>query len=210
MFRRLFTFASVVSLLLLAATAVLWVRSYAAATIVPEVGTPGGGRWEVRSEAGAFHAEEAPRRRADTEARSARLRAIEAFAAAEGVEIGNGPRRQPEASAFLQLRRAVFDFLLTVLMHAYVSIRDAPLGPYVSLTMPYWSAACATSLLPASWLAGAAASRSRRRRRATVGRCTACGYDLRASPGRCPESGAMAPDGNYAAGRGRVRNGDRG
>jgi hypothetical protein len=51
--------------------------------------------------------------------------------------------------------------------------------------LPFWLLAGAAAALPAArW-------RRRRRlaRRAALGRCHACGYDLRASPGRCPECG---------------------
>jgi predicted amidophosphoribosyltransferase len=51
--------------------------------------------------------------------------------------------------------------------------------------VPHWVILPALAALPAIavrrlWTA---------RRRATLGRCASCGYDLRASPERCPECG---------------------
>jgi hypothetical protein len=54
------------------------------------------------------------------------------------------------------------------------------------LTIPYYALALAFAPLPC-WAALRRARRAARRRR---GCCTACGYDLRASPARCPECGA--------------------
>jgi hypothetical protein len=59
-----------------------------------------------------------------------------------------------------------------------------------NLSIPYWMVTTITLLLPmlatGIWL-----KRWARRRRRAHGLCTACGYDLRATPGRCPECGAV-------------------
>jgi hypothetical protein len=52
---------------------------------------------------------------------------------------------------------------------------------------PAWPAAVALALLPLLWLV----QTTRRRRRVRMGCCLTCGYDLRATPERCPECGAL-------------------
>ena len=68
-----------------------------------------------------------------------------------------------------------------------------PSGRFGHVVVPYWSLLAATALPPLLWLG----VRSRRtlllRRRKRLGLCVRCGYDLRASPGRCPECGTPAP-----------------
>ena len=56
------------------------------------------------------------------------------------------------------------------------------------LVVPDWSLALATALVPVGWLY----ARSWLRRGLRPGHCRRCGYDLRATPGRCPECGAAA------------------
>ena len=52
---------------------------------------------------------------------------------------------------------------------------------------PLWLVAAATTVLPALRARRRLRERSRRR----SGLCAVCGYDLRATPGRCPECGAV-------------------
>jgi hypothetical protein len=60
--------------------------------------------------------------------------------------------------------------------------------PYRRAAAPHWFFALLAGVLPIVWLVERFGG-SRQSRRLARGLCPACGYDLRASPGRCPECG---------------------
>ncbi|HZN69698.1 MAG TPA: hypothetical protein VFB66_30770 [Tepidisphaeraceae bacterium] len=57
---------------------------------------------------------------------------------------------------------------------------------FTVVAIPYWGAMVVAALPAVAWGANAV----RRRRRGRGQRCLHCGYDLRATPARCPECGA--------------------
>jgi hypothetical protein len=63
-------------------------------------------------------------------------------------------------------------------------------GNYDGVVIPYWAIAM-TALLPTVPLIRRVVVRRLRSRRSRSGFCRACGYDLRATPDRCPECGAV-------------------
>ena len=58
-------------------------------------------------------------------------------------------------------------------------------NPEIKIGLPYWLLAGIFAILPWRWFV----LHRREKRRAMIGCCAACGYDLRASSGRCPECG---------------------
>jgi hypothetical protein len=71
-----------------------------------------------------------------------------------------------------------------------VSMSYVAAAPGYRLAFPHWSIVMATSLLPAARLRSML--RAFRRRQRLPGLCPTCGYDLRATPDRCPECGTAA------------------
>src|SRR5678810_1358303 len=60
-----------------------------------------------------------------------------------------------------------------------------------SVQVPYWLAIVTTLAFPAGRLGLLVASRRRGRQWQRMGRCATCGYDLPATPARCPECGGV-------------------
>jgi len=71
---------------------------------------------------------------------------------------------------------------------------DAP-KPFrqLSLMLPWAFVVAVLSVVPLFWLAGVRRELWRRKR-VRAGLCVQCGYDVRATPGRCPECGERGPD----------------
>lgn len=72
-------------------------------------------------------------------------------------------------------------------------IPEAATGRYAYLYVPSWALCALGAALPAGRVV---AWRRRMRRALRPGFCAACGYDLRATPNRCPECGVAAVKGD--------------
>jgi hypothetical protein len=165
--RRLFTLCSAASLLLCVAACALWVRSYRVAELLTHRATHGG--------ATGF-----------TE-RSLML----ARGTAELGQFSSGGTLPARAAlGFTRERFAASSVRLprdTLAQRVGFGFRRLGTRGW-SLSVPGWGVAGLALLPPALWLHRRRIER-RRRARSSVGLCPACGYDLRASPRRCPECG---------------------
>ena len=168
MARYLSTFASVLSLLLCAATLVLWVRSYP--RIPPPLNKSG---WSFYS---AGH-----RVNARVE------RGVLLLQMEEGYRIPSGGFHSPPGKVYStdSWGTEVRSWLGTFgYWHSYPRYAFQ-----LMLFCPVWWLTLLLAILPSAWLW----RWLRLRGRIAYGRCMQCGYDLRASRDRCPECGAAVP-----------------
>jgi hypothetical protein len=167
--RHLVNLLAFLSLLLCAATAVLWVRSYRGCDALVRPTAPGD-RVCVTSEFGVVVVElEGP-------VRGAVLPGWEYFQSPL-------PRRWP-------VRTGLFGF--EAYRGGVTHFVRLPPSTLHGLALPHWCLVLLFAALPAHWLV-ARRRQAVARRRAEAGLCAGCGYDLRATPVQCPECGQMPP-----------------
>jgi hypothetical protein len=171
---HLFTLVSAVSLLLCVAMCVLWIRSYLrndrAYWLKPAVTKDGPG-WDSRritSDGGtlAFDWQVVPLWFRET-------RTQEAQSGSWGLHYGTYPHEHRARSGRIWNRMG-FNYMFQLAWY---------------LEVPDW---LLVGLFAASPIAKGYLYR-RRRRRSHHGMCPFCGYDLRATPDRCPECGTVPP-----------------
>ena len=211
MVTRLFTLASIASLLLCAGVGLLWVTRPDARSLnvhsVMEFEWEGR-RWAIDSVPRGLTLSDRPERleeeaRLDREMRKVAMavRAAEAeYDATDraAVAASNSPSAAQEAIRVAALRQESADRfedrrVLAVTLTRLRTVRAAALSSRVAAattpSVTYARAAGYAALLPLLWLvrAGWHLNRSRLRRERNL--CPGCGYDLRGTPGRCPECG---------------------
>jgi hypothetical protein len=75
----------------------------------------------------------------------------------------------------------------SALWFVYLHFRRPPFpAQFAFISIPWWILIATTAVLPIIWLKRRCAPR-------IPGLCPACGYDLRATPERCPECGTVKP-----------------
>jgi hypothetical protein len=190
--RRLLNLVTVLSLLLSAAVVALWARSYWASS-------------DVEMQRGAIDGVETSHVVCDLSSSHggivfhysrvrAPLAALSAPQLAQFIseQVTPGPAYQTTITGEVE---NPFTFWPTQQFHLGTLLIDTrrPSGAgtehLVYLVVPHWLPASLLAVPPAAWLLSAL---RRRRRVRAVGHCRSCGYDLRATPGRCPECGREA------------------
>jgi hypothetical protein len=182
--RRVFTICSGVSLVLFVAVVVLWVRSHGSTD-----------RIDWRNERGS---------RSVRTARGHAVLYLYVADLSDRPDRHHGPRYQHEDHPSVPFNTLILmagergetSYSREWAGFAWHERRNVRLGRlHVIAVMPFWSIAAATGALPVAWAVVRVRSALRARRR-HAGVCASCGYDLRATPGRCPECGVVRDEDN--------------
>jgi hypothetical protein len=191
MIRRLFTILSGLSLLLCMATVVLWVRSYERLELL---GALGRHHWHgLATERGSiwvfWRLDPLPAPVStwqyyylNANGDGSGIPDL-AWVAPTVVTTRTGP---DGALGFAAYHETLVDQMPLYITN--LTPRYAPPERWRIFQFPFWFVAGLTGVLPTFWIA-----RRVRRWRNMAGLCLACGYDLRATPERCPECGAVPP-----------------
>lgn len=183
--RRLLHILTTLSLLVFVATIVLWVRSFFGSDGIARYtyGPAGAGAFSrvrfIRSERGGIILSDFTQQSTDP-----------AYAAwvlprASVWEFPHDPTGGPYWPAASDL----FD-TLSFDINANRRLTSGMTEAWLNVRIPYWAPALLAAIAPLWWLVRGRTWR--RRQRVAQGRCAECGYDLRATPGQCPECGAAA------------------
>jgi hypothetical protein len=174
--RILFNLAAALSLLLCLAIGAAWVRS----RVVADALVYRGGRVDlsVIGSDGVLEILASPAMARDSRAALSQLTDV---TLPTFLHIADVPLAIELARAEVPIGRSA---LLAVGRFA-IAIGPGPLGGEY-LRVPYHALLALASVLPIVSLV-----RWRRSRRPAAGRCASCGYDLRATPDRCPECGTV-------------------
>jgi hypothetical protein len=180
--RRMLNFLAALSLLPCVATAGMWVRSHAAADYVSYYRSVGSGR-DVMSRDRILSVASA-----EGAAIVSTMHILRPHGGFEsGAWTGWRYRRAPSHPDLIPIALAtpVFGAPVTVDVGGAGFAIQYRNGRFTAMA-PWWSLLAAAGLGPGVWAWG----RRRAGRRTSRGLCPSCGYDLRASPDRCPECGA--------------------
>ncbi len=178
--RKLFNLAAALSLLLTVAVCVLWVRSYWTADVAgfwSRTGVPISDTiWSSTGYVSLRHWEPPANSKVQVLSRGW-------FYGSQSSAADDNSRFLGQGDADRLVPVSYYNFTWPTRGGPFDGVRERV------LLVPYWFLLAVTGTLPIVHFL----SRRRRRRaaRAAAGLCPACGYDLRATPDRCPECGTL-------------------